>query len=279
MWSHLLRSNGGVALRINDGGATAPPSPLLTFRLGLAALALAALPAAALAQQPAPVAIYGNTPADEAEGSDDIIVIGDNGGQFRLTSDALRDAIRAFRQHRAAFAPASRLIFTVTAGDGGDLDGLTLYLRARRADRDGVRATIDLPFDAEGRIEMPIEQVATGNWDLRANRARGGIRIQPLVLSPGSSIADRRFGDMRLQCRVSIAFARLSLPMRALAGAVGPCGSRRVALYTGVPRAISAVTITGYTTPIDIRPNGMSFRVPLQDEGIGNEARLRLIYR
>ncbi len=248
-------------------------------RTAFAALALATLPTLATAQQPAPVAIDSSAPADEAEGSDDIVVIGDNGSQYRLTSDALRDAIRAFRQHRAAFAPASRLIFTVTAGDGGSLEGLSLYLRARRADRDGVRATIDLPFDSEGRIEMPIEQVATGNWDLRANRARGGIRIQPLVLSTGSTIADRRFGDMRLQCRVSIAFARLSLPVRALAGAVGPCGSRRVALYTGVPRAISAVTISGYTSAIDIRPNGMSFRVPLQDVAISNEARLRLTYR
>lgn len=248
-------------------------------RAAFAALALAALPALASAQQPAPVAIDSSAPADEAEGSDDIVVVGDNGGQFRLTSDALRDAIRAYRQHRPTYAPNSRLIFAVSAGDGGNLDGLTLYLRARRRDRDGVRETIDLPIDSDGGIEMPIDLVATGNWDLRANRARGGIRIQPLVLSPGSSPADRRFGDLRLQCRVSIAFARLSLPVRALAGAVGPCGSRRVALYTTARRAISAVTITGYSAPIDIRPNGMSYRVPLQDDSIGNEARLRLTYR
>lgn len=62
-------------------------------------------------------------------------------------------------------------------------------------------------------------------------------------------------------------------------GAVGPCGSQRVALYMGVLRPISAATITGHGEALTIRSDGMSFRVPLHDEAIGNEERLRLTYR
>lgn len=215
----------------------------------------------------------------EAEGSDDIVVVGDNGGTYRLTGDSLRDAARAYGEHRATFARDATLYFAVEAGDGGTLDGLTLYLRARQRSEDGSRAIIDLPLDAMGRFVLPPEIAASGNWDLRANRSRGGIRIRPLVLSPGSSIPDRRFGDMRLQCRVSVAFARLSLPIRLLAGAIGPCSSSRVQLYTRAPRPLSAVTITGYAATIDVRPDGLSYHVPLQDESISNEARLRHMYR
>ena len=215
----------------------------------------------------------------EAEGSDDIVVVGDNGGSYRLTGDSLRDAARAYREHRATFAPNAQLYFAVEAGDGGTLDGLTLYLRARERSADGSRTIVDLPLDERGRFILPMDVMASGDWDLRANRSRGGIRIRPLVLSPGSEIADRRFGDMRLQCRVSVAFARLSLPIRLLAGAVGPCSSSSVQLYTRVPRPLSTVTITDYAEPIDVRPDGLSYHVPLQDERIGNEARLQHVYR
>jgi hypothetical protein len=234
---------------------------------------------------PDPVDMDGVTHARSADvdtdrgGSDDIVVVGDNGSQFRLTGDALRDALRAFVRHRPIYAPAGRLIFSVTANGNPSLDGVQVYLRARRRLRDGTRAILDLPLSRDGGFELPGDALSLGEWDLRVAGARGGIRIRPLVLSPGTSIADRRFGDFRLQCRVSIAFARLSLPLRALAGAVGPCSSSRVALYARAPQALSAVAITGYTAPIDIRPNGVSFRVPLHESSIGNEARLRLVYR
>ena len=219
------------------------------------------------------------TATEDNAGNDDIVVIGDSGSSFRLTADSLRDAVRAFNEHRARFAPDATLYFLVETGDGGALDGLTLYLRARRRDADGDRAYIDLPLDANNRIVLPLDQVASGDWELRANRARGGIRMRPQILSPGSTIADRRFGDMRLQCRVSIAFARLSLPVRLIAGAVGPCGSSAVNLVTRAPQPISAVTISDYATPIEIRDDGISFVVPLQVEAISDEARLRLTYR
>lgn len=241
-----------------------------------AALALAPL-AAAYAQTPA--ATIDSAAPEPGADSDDIVVVGDNGESYRLTADALRDAARAYSANRARFAPASRLLFAVEAANGGSLDGIAIYLRAKRRNRDGERTIVDLPLDADNRIALPIDLVASGDYDLGANRSRGGIRIRPLVLTSPSTLTDRRFGDLRLQCRVSLAFARLSLPIRMLAGAIGPCGSSRVALYARAPQPVAGVAISGYGQPIDIRPDGLAFRVPLHDAAIGNDARLRVTYR
>lgn len=248
----------------------------------LAAVLLLAAPLSAQtsapASTPAPTASSARTePAPDVE--QDIVVVGDNGNLFRLTADSLRDAARAYQQHHATYAPGSALYLLVESADGSSLDGVDVYLRARRRGADGDRATISLPLDADQRAVLPVDQVATGQWELRTNRTRGGIRIRPMVLSPGSSLPDRRFGDLRLQCRVSIAFARLSLPMRALAGALGPCSSSRVTLLTRATRPISAANITGYATPLTIRDDGVTYAVPLHDQSITNEARLRLTYR
>lgn len=210
---------------------------------------------------------------------EDIVVIGDNGGTFRLTGDALRDAAQAYQRHRVAFAPDSRLYFEVIPADGATLDGTTLHLRSRRADRDGDHERVELPLDSDRRFVLPTDVVIGGQWDLRSNRPSSAIRVRPIVLSTGSSETDRRFGDARLQCRVSIAFARLSLPVRMLAGAIGPCGSSRFAIYLGVRRPLDRVTISGYDQPLQYRADRMSFRVPLQDAAISNDARLRLFYQ
>jgi len=253
----------------------------------LAAVLLSAAAPASAQSAPANAPVEVNTDSAEANAGDagdagdgnDIVVIGDNGNLFRLTADSLRDAARAFGQHRDTYAPAANLYLQVEAADGGSLDDVEIYLRARRRGPDGDRQTIDLPLDANHRAALPIDQVITGQWELRTNHARGGIRVRPLVLSPGSSLPDRRFGDLRVQCRVSIAFARLSLPMRALAGALGPCGSSRVILLTRASRPITAATITDYPTPLPIREDGVTYSVPLHDQNISNEARLRLTYR
>ena len=233
---------------------------------------LIAAPALAVPQPPAAVA---DSAADDA----DIVVVGDNGSSYRLTGDALRDAAQAFNANRAAYAPGSQLFFEVIPAGGVGLADVAMYLRARGTDSDGRHAHVDLMLDRDGRFVLPTDVVINGRWDLSSTSPRGSIRVRPVVLSHGSSIADRRFGDLRLQCRVFIAFARLSLPMRALAGAAGVCNNSHIALYTRAPRPLSAVTISGYARPIDIRGDLVSYRVPLHDQSIGNEARMRLTYR
>jgi hypothetical protein len=240
-------------------------------------LLLAAIlpPAAGATAQPAPAGAA--SASDPAEDSGDIIVVGDNGQSYSLTADALRDAVRAFRAHRAAYAPDAVFYFRASLTDG-DVDGLDLYLRRRRGAANAADP-VHLERDPAGYYRVPIDLVADGDWELRANRARSALQLRPLILSPASRIADRRFGDLRLQCRVAIAFARLGLPARMAVGALGPCGSSRVALYMRADRPVASVSITGYSGTIALREDAMAIRVPLADAAITNEDRLRITYR
>lgn len=264
-------------LPVRVPGLVAAPAALIA--------ALIIVPVSAQSGTPAPTGTQavGTDHADAATGdadsSDDIVVVGDNGSSVRLTADSLRDAAEAYRAHRDEFAPASNLYFRVDIPAGSTRDGLLLYLRARARDADGTHAIIDLTVDDQGLFLLPIDTVITGGWELRTNRRRGGIRIRPLVLSPGSEIADRRFGDMRLQCRVSVAFARLNLFTRALAGAVNVCNNRRIRLFTRSPQPLASATVSSRSEPLQIGADGISFQVPLSDESIGNDDRLRLTYR
>jgi hypothetical protein len=243
-----------------------------------AALAVQAAPAASATPPPAPTAqSFADVDADE--GSEDIVVVGDSGSETTLSADALRDAAQAFQRHRPAFAPQARFFFRVQPSAGQSLENIDLRLRDRRRNADGGYDRIDLTLDADGMFELPVEVVLSGTWSLRTSAPAGTLRIRPQILSPGSSLYDRRFGDARLQCRVAIAFARLNIAFRALASAANPCNRRNVGLYLAAPRPIDAVMITGWTEPIEIRPDRLSFRVPLHEEAISNDARMRITFR
>lgn len=90
---------------------------------------------------------------------------------------------------------------------------------------------------------------------------------------------NRRFGDLRLQCRVAVAFARLNILLRAAANAIGPCDSPSVRLLTIPEHPVATVTISGYDGDPEIRADGMRYRVPLHVDSIGNEARMVITYR
>lgn len=215
-------------------------------------------------------ALDGGTGSQEVD-SAEIIVVGDSGQGARLTADSLRDAAQAFVRNRAEFAPRSTLYLWVRS------DPAQLGFVLRQLHGDHLRHPLEL--DGANRLVVPVDLVRTGDWELRVQGAHGVPEIQPLVLSPGSELTNRRFGDARLQCRVSIAFARLSLPKRALFGAIGPCASSRVALYAKVPQAIAAAVIERPARVLELGPGAMSIRVPLHDKSIGNEARMRVTFR
>ena len=210
------------------------------------------------------------------DGSNDIVVIGNSGGALKLTADALRDAAKAFRSHREEFAPASTLYLIVR----GDIpDNLSLWLRKRPDSRDTDVQRIALDVDAQGRIPLPVDQLVTGGWELRTNQPGQTVKLKLWVASPGTTTELRRFGDLRLQCRASLAFARLSLAARAVTGTLGPCASSHFAVYEGAIRPISTVQIEGASGTVLVQPDGMSYRVPLADKGISNSAWVNIRYR
>lgn len=215
------------------------------------------------------------TTADAQDESQDIVVIASDGSSTRISADALRDAARAFTRHRPTYAPQATLYFRVK----GNFDGLSLYLQRQRRDRDGSRPVVDLPIDANGYFALPVETVLDGgNWVLRANHAHGSVALQALPLSPNSRFEDRRFGDLRLQCQVAVAFARLGM-MRAIAQTMGPCVRRTVRMRLFSDRPMATATITGAAQTISISADGHLADVPTYDPTIGNEARYRISYR
>ncbi len=227
------------------------------------AFAQGAPAAAAPAAQPAEEA-----PVAEGE---DIIVTGMGSGGYRLTADQLRDAVRAYQQHRAEFAPSAPLRWRVRPLSAAE--GLEIRLVNRTGDR------IAVPLTEDGHFTLPADTILAGGWRLQTNAGRRQIRIQPLTFSPGSDENAYRLGDARLLCRVYWAFAnnRFGPLTRVAFGAIGGCSSQRVAIYWGSERPVASVDAGAGA--VDVRADGSAYRLPLHDRTLSNEQRVRVTYR
>ena len=237
------------------------------LRAAATLLAFAA-PAAVLAQEAAPAAVP--APAEEIADGEDIVVTGMGGTGYRLTADQLRDAVRAFEQHKAEFAPDAALRWRVIPTT--EADGLIVRL-ARGAER------IEIPVDAAGEFILPAEPILSGDWRLQTNAGRRQIRIRPLTFSPGSDDNGFRMGDARLLCRVFWAFAnnQFGVFARMAFGAVGGCGSRRVAIWYRSEQPVASA-VAG-DVAFAVRDDGLAYRPLLHDRAIGDEVRVVVTYR
>ena len=234
-----------------------------------AALLLALVgPVAAQAQEAVPATT--TAPVDEVADGEDIVVTGMGAAGYRLTADQLRDAVRAFEQHKTEFAPDATLRWRVLPV--AEAEGLTVRL-VRGDER------IDVAVDAAGEFTLPAEPILSGNWRLQTNAGRRQIRIRPLTFSPGSSDTDYRMGDGRLLCRVFWAFAnnQFSLFQRMAFGAVGGCGSRRVAIWYRSEQAVASARAGDLA--LDVRDDGSAYRPLLHDTAIGIEVRVLITHR
>jgi hypothetical protein len=243
--------------------------PTKTLRICLAILAappcLPLFPMPAAAQLAAPEAAL-----EEQE----ISVVGFR-NPYKLTVKQLRGAARAYRKGKAVYAPASTLFFQVKTAEAGEsLDGVTLTLRA--ADQ-----SIPVPLDAASRFVLP--ELGSDDWELVANRSRAGLIVRPVVMSPGTSEADRMLGDMRLQCEVHWAIEKqhMSVFARGAFGAAGGCKSSSFAIYARSDRPIAdASVIDGVTSkPVQVLRDGYLFRAPLHDKKLPNSARVRFNFK
>ena len=209
---------------------------------------------------------------DDGAGTADIVVIGFS-KPYKLSVEELRVAVVAYRQGKPVLAPASTLYFAVDGLDGQSLSGLRLALRSSGS-------TIPIALDDNQRFVLP--DLGTGKWDLVANRGRNGLSIRPIVLSPGTDAGDRRLGDLRLQCSVlwSIEKHHASLPMRAIFGAAGGCRSTKLALYTKTDRPIAEafVLMDGKRTPVPVLSDRRTYRAPLGEKSLRDEARVRFTF-
>ena len=103
-----------------------------------------------------------------------------------LTARQLRPALRTYRNGRSARAPDSRLFFE--DDPGARRDGVSVSaLRLRTAKR-----LVPIPADAEGRFAFPA--IRGDDWAIVGPCRDGVLPVSPLVMSPGTSAADRRLG-------------------------------------------------------------------------------------
>jgi hypothetical protein len=121
----------------------------------------------------------------------------------------------AFDAHRG-LAPEARLRFRMRHADGSPL-GAGDALRLRLASDDGSFQE-DVPVDAAGLLTVRRSQAAyDANATFILNRRNGQYTGHPEVRTAGLPDNVRRLGDVRLECRVTIAIVKDQMPFMAKA--------------------------------------------------------------
>ncbi|MCC2955238.1 hypothetical protein LK542_06370 [Massilia sp. IC2-477] len=114
----------------------------------------------------------------------------------------------AFERHHALAPAADRLRFRLSTGKK---DESPEPLAARLVGDDGFK--LPIAIDASGRFEVPrSEAAADAKSELELNRKRRLYRTEPEIRTPGLPVNQRRLGDLRLECKVTIAMAKEEIP-------------------------------------------------------------------
>ena len=110
----------------------------------------------------------------------------------------------AFDRHRQLAPSVDRLQFRATARQK---DESPAPLGARLVGDDGFN--LPLAIDAAGRFTVPRSEAAEdAKSELELNRKRRLYRTAPDVRTPGLAANQRRLGDLRLECQVTVAMAK-----------------------------------------------------------------------
>ncbi|MGH8855045.1 MAG: hypothetical protein ACREWI_12285 [Telluria sp.] len=114
----------------------------------------------------------------------------------------------AFDRHRKLAPAAERLQFRLTARE---TDESPEILTARLVGDDGFKLPISI--DASRRFVVPRSEAALdAASELELNRKKGVYRTEPDIRTPGLPENQRRLGDLRLECKVTIAMAKEEIP-------------------------------------------------------------------
>jgi hypothetical protein len=123
------------------------------------------------------------------------------------------------KRHLAPKAPSLRFLI-IPSHATESMDGLSLRISSDTS-------SIKVPIAPDGSFILPFDQAAIDSEaELVLNRTKGRFTAIPLVKSENVPANMRRLGDIRLECKVSIAIAKKSLnfAVRA-AGNVAMLGS------------------------------------------------------
>jgi hypothetical protein len=213
---------------------------------------------------------------DEAVLPDDEVLVNASKSPFSIDAKALRRAAAAFDKDRS-LAPEAPLRFRATDRAPTD-EALRIWI-----ERDDDVETIAV--GADGLLSLPPTAFAKGAR-LQANRSGKDLKMLPEILSPGTTLRVRRFGDLRLQCRVTLSFTLDELPLyiRAMVPPVGMvCNSKNFGYYVYTGFQVESAEIRGADAYKAVRGDksmaitkGGDYVAPLHDRSISDDAIIEL---
>jgi hypothetical protein len=202
---------------------------------------------------------YAQAAVVDGEPATDIVVTGIT-DPYVLSEKQLSGARAEFARWQPSLAPSALLSFRVGTFGGATYNGLVLTLRS---------GTMDIPIPLDERHRFILPDLGSAKAILFANRRKHQIIIEPIILSSGTSEANRRLGDLRLQCRVSWGLERsqTSLAAQALYSATGGCAGRRVPynVLTSWPITKAELVVNSTRAPLKIFRERM-FVTPIADK-------------
>jgi hypothetical protein len=187
---------------------------------------------------------------------------------------------KAFDEHRA-LAPVAPLRFRLIRPDGnpvGAEDGLVLRLASDEG-------SVPVPIGADGMLEIARSQAA---YDADAtfilNRKSGLFGARPDIRTPGLPANVRRLGDLRLECRVSVAIVKEQIPFLAR-GAINTlmlgsdwCGKKDMHVAYPAERALGGATIRHGGRSAELELHGQAYMAPIGNPGWPDDALVELRY-
>lgn len=207
-------------------------------------------------------------------GAGEEVVVEASKSPFAIDAKALRRAAATYEKDRS-LAPEAPLRFRVIDRTP-NAESLRIWI-----ERGDVAETVAV--GADGLLSLPPTAFAKGAR-VHANRSGKGLKMLPEILSPGTTLRVRRFGDLRLQCRVTLSFTLDELPLyiRAMVPPVGMvCNSGSFGFHPYVDMPVESAEIRGAKTAkrVWVGADGSfagTYVAPLGERSIGDEAIIEL---
>jgi hypothetical protein len=199
----------------------------------------------------------------------------------------------AFDKHHGLAPAAERLQFRLSTRKK---DESPEPLAARLVGDGGFKLPVSI--DAGGRFTVPRSEAAEdANSELELNRKRRVYRTEPDVRTPGLPENQRRLGDLRLECKVTVAMAKEEIPtffvltINTILMRIDWCGffgDQEDTRFEGAARTAhfsyhaerplaQALLVEGNRSAL-LKVKGESYEVPIGNTSWGDDALVELTY-
>lgn len=187
--------------------------------------------------------------------------------------------LEAFEKHHALAPKAEQVRFRLepTYGNqGASADGITMHIV-------GKGEPIVAPRDADGLFTIPRDDAARReNADLILNRKKDLFKGQVVVLTPGLAPTVRRLGDLRLECKVTVAIVKEEIPFYLNAFVNGVfrssdwCSTGEFEWDASNAQRLSGATLVSGERRLPMKVSGARFTVPVGDRSWPDDALVEL---